>query len=183
MPLYDYDCQQHGTFESFASMAECEVPQPCPECAALSSRIYTSVSRHHLQQPLVVWKRPDGTFAVPAQPDARKPEEYTRVECRNAFEIRGVERAINREEREKFERAQIGKEMGMEAVQSNNRSQLRDRMAHMQPHMRDFARFSIDKNNQKFRPKYSGHFEFEAMSQNASNRDPGRDREGNRVRK
>jgi putative FmdB family regulatory protein len=183
MPLYDYDCQQHGTFESFASMAECEVPQPCPECAALSSRIYTSVSRHHLQQPLVVWQRPDGTYAVPAQSDARMPEEYTRVECRSFHEIRGVERAIGREEAEKFERAQIGKEMGMEAVQSNNRSQLRDRMAHMQPHMRDFARFSIDKNNQKFRPKYSGHFEFEAMSQNASNRDPGRDREGNRVRK
>ena len=183
MPLYDFCCEQHGTFESFASMAECEVPQACPECAAPAPRIYTSVSRHHLQQPLVVWARPDGTYAVPAQPDARMPAEYSRVELRNAFEILGVERAINREEAEKFERTQIGKEMGMEAVQATNRSQLRDRMAHMQPHMRDFARFSIDKNNSKPKPKYSGHFEFEALSMNASNRDPGRDREGNRVRK
>ena len=117
MPLYDFECSEHGPFEQFASMSACETPQPCPECAAPSPRIYTAVAPQHLTQPLVVWKRLNGTYALPAQPDARKPAEYERVELRNAFEIRNVERSINREEREKFDRTQIGREMQARGVE------------------------------------------------------------------
>ena len=183
MPLYDFRCETHGHFERFASMSECERLQPCPDCSIPSSRVYVAVAPQHLSKPLVVWKREDGTYAVPAQPDARKPVEYERVELRSAIEIRGVERSIDREEREKFERAQIGKEMLAEGTTATNRSELRQKMQHFHPHMRDFAQLAMDNNNAKPRAKYRGAFYFEALSQNASNREDGRNRDGERVRK
>lgn len=34
MPTYDYICTDCGAFESYASMADFDKPQPCPFCAA-----------------------------------------------------------------------------------------------------------------------------------------------------
>ena len=111
------------------------------------------------------------------------PAEYERVELRNATEVRRVEGAINREEREKWEAANRGRERLKGEVSSANRAELRDRMAHMQPQNRDFARFAMDRNNQAPSRKYRGHFHFEALSMDASNRDPGRRSDGTMVRK
>jgi len=186
MPMCDYRCESGHQYEAFRHPSQVQDVEPCAECGAEAVRIFVCKRPHSydgLQQPLVVWRRPDGTYAVPAQPDARKPVEYERVELRNVFEIRGVERAIDREEREKFERAQIGKEMLAEGTTATNRSELRSRMQHMRPHMRDFSRFAMDQNNAKPRAKYRGNFYFEALSQNASNRDDGRNRDGGKVRK
>jgi len=186
MPMVDLKCPAGHQYEAFRHPSQVQDVEPCAECGAEAVRIFVCKRPHSydgLQQPLVVWRRPDGTYAVPAQPDARKPVEYERVELRNVFEIRGVERAIDREEREKFERAQIGKEMLAEGTTATNRSELRSRMQHMRPHMRDFARLAMDQNNAKPRAKYRGNFYFEALSQNASNRDDGRNRDGGKVRK
>jgi len=186
MPMVDLKCPAGHQYEAFRHPSQVQDVEPCAECGAEAVRIFVCKRPHSydgLQQPLVVWRRPDGTYAVPAQPDARKPVEYERVELRNVFEIRGVERAIDREEREKFERAQIGKEMLAEGTTATNRSELRSRMQHMRPHMRDFSRFAMDQNNAKPRAKYRGNFYFEALSQNASNRDDGRNRDGGKVRK
>ena len=186
MPMCDYRCEAGHQYEAFRHPSQVQDVEPCAECGAEAKRIFVAKRPHSyngLQQPLVVWRRPDGTYAVPAQPDARKPVEYERVELRNAFEIRNVERSIDREEREKFERAQIGKEMLAEGTTATNRSELRQKMQHFHPHMRDFARLAMDQNNAKPRAKYRGAFYFEALSQNASNRDDGRNRDGERVRK
>jgi hypothetical protein len=48
---------------------------------------------------------------------------------------------------------------------------------------RDFARFAMDQNNNKPKPKYHGQFYFESLSMNSSNREDGRNRDGSRVRK
>ncbi|MEM9253376.1 MAG: zinc ribbon domain-containing protein [Planctomycetota bacterium] len=41
MPLYEYHCDDHGTFAEFASVADCEKPQPCPDCGAEARRAIT----------------------------------------------------------------------------------------------------------------------------------------------
>lgn len=38
MPTYDYICTDCGAFESYASMADFDKPQPCPFCAAPARR-------------------------------------------------------------------------------------------------------------------------------------------------
>jgi putative FmdB family regulatory protein len=45
MPLYDYECRQHGPFSDWRKMSESENPAPCPICGALGRR---SVSAPHL---------------------------------------------------------------------------------------------------------------------------------------
>lgn len=45
MPVYEYECNEHGAFEHVRSMAESSRPAPCPECAALGKRI---ISAPHL---------------------------------------------------------------------------------------------------------------------------------------
>lgn len=42
MPLYEYTCPEHGTFEKLVRMAEGEIPQPCPVCEKESERIEIS---------------------------------------------------------------------------------------------------------------------------------------------
>jgi putative FmdB family regulatory protein len=38
MPLYTYDCAEHGVFKDWASMSESDQPHACPTCAAPSRR-------------------------------------------------------------------------------------------------------------------------------------------------
>ena len=40
MPLYDWKCFDGHTFERSVPMAERDGLQPCPECGALSKRIF-----------------------------------------------------------------------------------------------------------------------------------------------
>jgi hypothetical protein len=178
MPMVDLRCPAGHEYEGFRHQSQVAEEEPCQVCGETAKRIYRYDRSHSyggLTEPLVVWKRPDGTFAVPANRDAKKPPEYERVELRNAFEIRGVERAIGREEQEKWERSRVGKQQMFEGIQSGNRSELRSRMQSMSPAQRDFARFAMAKNNQKTAEKYRGTFYFEAMSQDSSNRDPYRE--------
>ncbi len=44
MPLYEYECPEHGVFEALRPMAEYQSPQACPECAMQSSRVITPVA-------------------------------------------------------------------------------------------------------------------------------------------
>lgn len=38
MPIYEYDCPKHGTFEKLLSRAEADKPQPCPVCNSETTR-------------------------------------------------------------------------------------------------------------------------------------------------
>jgi len=39
MPMYEYECHTHGTFEAMRALAEAALPEPCPTCGAHASRI------------------------------------------------------------------------------------------------------------------------------------------------
>ena len=42
MPLYEYDCSQHGVFESMHSMQNADEPERCPSCGAPAPRILSA---------------------------------------------------------------------------------------------------------------------------------------------
>lgn len=42
MPLYDYLCENCGPFATFAGMADCDLPQPCPACNGSGRRLLTA---------------------------------------------------------------------------------------------------------------------------------------------
>jgi putative FmdB family regulatory protein len=39
MPTYEYLCDDCGPFSAMRPMAECELPSPCPACAASAPRV------------------------------------------------------------------------------------------------------------------------------------------------
>jgi len=39
MPVYEYECQVHGVFETFKPLAEYTAPASCPTCETPSARI------------------------------------------------------------------------------------------------------------------------------------------------
>ena len=142
----------------------------------------------------VFWKRPDGTYTLPAQRDARMPPEYERVEVQETADKRRIVREIDREEREKWERVHIGKQMLNEQDEAGRRSELRQAMFHgrhvenpdgtkrfippMSAAQRDFARYAMDRNNNRPREQYKGAFFLQALEFDASNREPYRGPDG-----
>ncbi len=44
MPLYPYECTQHGDFDVVRPMAEVQAIEPCPKCRNASRRKWTSPS-------------------------------------------------------------------------------------------------------------------------------------------
>jgi putative FmdB family regulatory protein len=44
MPLYEYECAAHGTFEAMRPLAEYQLPHACPECGEQSARVVTTVN-------------------------------------------------------------------------------------------------------------------------------------------
>ena len=126
----------------------------------------------------VFWKRPDGTYTLPAQRDARMPPEYERVEVQETHDKRRIVKEIDREEREKWERVNIGKQKFKEVDEAARRSELRSRMQHFSAAQRDFARYAIDRNNNRPREQYKGAFYLQALEFDASNREPYRGPDG-----
>lgn len=39
MPIYEYDCQKHGRFESVQHMSQSDKDQPCPKCKKNAPRV------------------------------------------------------------------------------------------------------------------------------------------------
>ncbi|WP_321909977.1 FmdB family zinc ribbon protein [Paraburkholderia sp. J11-2] len=44
MPLYDYQCEACGVFETIRKLAERDEPLPCATCGVLADRVQTSAS-------------------------------------------------------------------------------------------------------------------------------------------
>ncbi|MGY8690575.1 MAG: zinc ribbon domain-containing protein [Verrucomicrobiales bacterium] len=42
MPLYEYQCTNHGLFEDFVSLESRNEAVPCPDCGTLSSRVVST---------------------------------------------------------------------------------------------------------------------------------------------
>ncbi|MEO0623035.1 MAG: zinc ribbon domain-containing protein [Pseudomonadota bacterium] len=45
MPVYEYHCETHGSFEAMRPMADYAAPCPCPVCGAMAERVLLSVPR------------------------------------------------------------------------------------------------------------------------------------------
>ena len=41
MPIYVYECEEHGHFESLRSFSESDEPMECPECGVVAKRVFT----------------------------------------------------------------------------------------------------------------------------------------------
>jgi len=42
MPIYEFECQAHGTFELTRPMAQVRDPAECPDCGALGKRLLSA---------------------------------------------------------------------------------------------------------------------------------------------
>jgi putative FmdB family regulatory protein len=42
MPLYEYDCQSHGLFETMHSMHDAAAPERCPNCGEQAPRVLSA---------------------------------------------------------------------------------------------------------------------------------------------
>lgn len=54
MPLYEYQCAQHGVFEAMGDMTRSSEPSRCPDCEASAPRILSSVRGAQLERSQVV---------------------------------------------------------------------------------------------------------------------------------
>jgi len=45
MPLYEYQCAKHGTFEQLGSLAQRSAAEPCPTCQRKAPRILSAPQR------------------------------------------------------------------------------------------------------------------------------------------
>ena len=164
-------CNHEGTFWFRKNRHLC--------CVKCEQRIEAPVfAEDWAPEPTEFWKRPDGTFTLPGQRGARMPDEYERIQVQETHEKRRIVREIEREEREKQERVIVGKQMLNEHDEAQRRSMLRDRMQSMSPQQRDFARFAIDRNNNRPRQQNRVAFYLQALEFDASNREPYRGPDG-----
>ena len=42
MPLYEYDCESHGLFETMHSMHDADAPERCPSCGEQAPRVLSA---------------------------------------------------------------------------------------------------------------------------------------------
>ena len=135
----------------------------------------------------VFFKRPDGTYTMPGHRDARVPAEYERVEVQDTHEKRRIVREIDREHREKWGRAEIGRQMMSEQLTPERRAELRHAMQQgrviedengkrfvgpMREELKDFARYAMKQNDGKPRRRYRGGFILTALEMNQQNMEP-----------
>ena len=147
-------------------------------CVKCDSPLEIAIPDDWSPETTVFWKRPDGTYTLPANRDARMPPEYIRVEAQSTAEKRRIVKEIAREEYEKAERVNVGRQMLHERDEALRRSALRDRMQSMSAVQKDFARYAIDKNNNKPRRRYTGAFYLEALERDSQNMLPYRGPDG-----
>lgn len=51
MPIYEYNCKEHGIFETYRPVGLHAHPAPCSECGMLAPRAY-SLTQEHKMDPL-----------------------------------------------------------------------------------------------------------------------------------
>lgn len=122
--------------------------------------------------PVLVFRKPDGSYSFPGVNDAPTPDGYRRVELRTVEEVRDFEREVNRREFDIHDRAESGEDAYYSEVQRRNRAELRAAMQHMSPAGRDFAVEAMRRSDERRRPRFDPGFHLEVFSQDASNREP-----------
>jgi putative FmdB family regulatory protein len=54
MPMYEYQCMDHGTFEALRAIDKRAAPAPCPNCKARSRRILSAPRRAAMERSTLV---------------------------------------------------------------------------------------------------------------------------------
>lgn len=191
MPLIDLRCINTDTphdFEYMRPLSEWPATPLCPTCGCATIQMHYPRAVASFMDPIVVFKAPDGTFRVPGEADgksARKYEAmgYTRIECRNAIDVRRVETAMSRTDRAQMERSIERRAMQREAREREQRATLRGLMTSMSPFGRDLAREAMRRNDGKPREyaKDPG-VHVQALAYDRGNREESRDAQGRRRR-
>ncbi len=135
--------------------------------------------------PIVVHYNPvTKQYRFPGAGDAPAPKGFERQELRNFSEVRRFQKRWNESERKRVERVVYSDLARIDAIDAQNRPELRQAMQHMSPYQRDFAEVAMRANDAR-RPKmFDPGVHIEAMEFDASNRDEHRDaRTGWRGRK
>lgn len=186
VPCYTCDTDAVGTIDGIP-VCEYHTPAPCEKCGRFvlhgmypfCGRSGPSGHGHVFNQdaqrmdPIVVHYDPSTqTYRFPAATDARVPNGFERRELRNFSEVRRFQKHWNTLERKRVERAVTSDLMRIDAINAQNRSELRAAMRHMSPQMRDFAQFCMDRNDATRPRMFDPGVMIEAMEYDRSNRDP-----------
>jgi putative FmdB family regulatory protein len=78
MPLYDYECQDHGVFEKFNSMAKSSEPCACPDCGVAARRL--------VKAPFLRRLNPIARNAMERNEKSRVEPGVTRTGCQHSHQ-------------------------------------------------------------------------------------------------
>lgn len=106
--------------------------------------------------PVVVFRKPDGSFSFPGDTRQSTPRGCERIELRTIHEVRKFERSQAERDYQTHERSRERDAQFFEPLKSNSRSDLRQKMQHFSPLGRAFAQTAIERNNQR-RDKHSNY--------------------------
>lgn len=150
-----------------------------PFCGRVGPSGHGQVFAENAQRmdPIVVHYNPaTQSYRFPGATDTRVPDGFERRELRNFSEVRRFQKHWNGLERKRVERAVYGDLARIDAINAQNRPELRMAMQHMSPQMRDFAQFCMDRNDASRPRMFDPGVMVEAMEYDRSNRDPHNDK-------
>lgn len=184
IPSYDFECPDKHYTERFTRIADmpssvvCEHDVDGSPCGKVAPRVFLSpATARDAQpiQPIIVYKKDDGTYLYPGDSNPRKYEGCQRLELRTLGEVRAVTREQNRLDYETWERTRIADEQVNGPMRKERRAALMDKLSTQ--FGKDFARIAIEKNEQRRAGKrYTPGNHYEVAEFDRSNREPQNDR-------
>ena len=174
MPLFDFKCSAKHLFEALAPSDTERIR--CRHCKRIAHRVFVSRSTYErLAQPfnpVVVFRKADGSYSIPGDASKPTPKGCERVELRTMTQVRRFENEMTAKESARHEDRREREQQQFEHVQSLGRSLLRQRMQKFSEQGKDFARYVMEEHN-----RTSGERRFDAgchidvFSYNPSNMD------------
>lgn len=174
---YDYECPKGHKFEAFMTeYSEC-VPCREKECLEIATHVWSfHYNSCHAQRfdPVVIHKDAQGNIRFPAHKDAPLPPGFQRVELTDVYQVRNLEKEVNRGDREKAERFRISRQTLTDGQLKENRRVMDNIVKGFSPRGRKFydAMRRMSERKQQLGPKQTNpEFVVDAFSRDASNRD------------
>lgn len=174
---YDYECPNGHKFEMFLKDYEEYLPCPDNDCAEMGRHVwsfYYNSANAQPFSPVVIHKDANGNFRFPASTDAPIPPGFQKVELTNVYQIRELEREVNRGDREKAERFRISKQALTDGQLAENRRVMTEIVKGFSPRGKRFydRMKQMSQLRQKQGPKPTNpEFVVDAFSHNQSNRE------------
>jgi hypothetical protein len=195
--LHDFKCPNGHVFERMVEWNTERIP--CPECYAKISagggRVYMdpteyaeivflphserSENANHFE-PVLVFKKRDGTFIFPGRSNERTPKGCERVELKNIAQVRRFEREENQRLKNIHQESMGRRGANYEAEKKERREQLKAILGKMSPRVRKLAEFAMKQSDEKESyssraSRYDANFRIDAFSNDRSNRSEFRD--------